>query len=150
MRLVVDVDAAGVRPALGRERAAELARFVLRAEGVRDALVSLTFVSNSAIARLNRRHLGHAGATDVISFGLQGPQGAPPVAMGDVYIAPEVARRNARAHGCTAREETARLVVHGLLHVLGHDHPEGEDRTVSDMWRRQERLLSRAREAGTW
>jgi probable rRNA maturation factor len=150
MRLVVEVDAEGVRPALGRERAAELARFVLRAEGVRDALVSLTFVSNATIARLNRRHLGHAGATDVISFGLQSPHRVRPVAMGDVYIAPDVARRNAREHGCGVREETARLVVHGLLHVLGHDHPEGTARTASSMWRRQERLLSRAREAGTW
>ena len=68
--------------------------------------------------------------------------------MGDVYIAPEVARRNAREHGCGLREETARLVVHGVLHVLGHDHPDGEERTDSTMWRRQERLLARAREAG--
>jgi probable rRNA maturation factor len=48
------------------------------------------------------------------------------------------------------REEIARLVVHGVLHALGHEHPEDEARTTSPMWRRQERLLDRlwnAREA---
>jgi probable rRNA maturation factor len=42
------------------------------------------------------------------------------------------------------REEIARLVVHGTLHVLGYDHPEDESRTASPMWRRQERLLAAA------
>ena len=41
------------------------------------------------------------------------------------------------------REELARLVVHGTLHVLGHDHPEDDSRLRSPMWRRQERLLRR-------
>ena len=43
----------------------------------------------------------------------------------------------------SVREEVARLVVHGILHVLGYDHPEDETRETSDMWRRQERLLRR-------
>jgi ssRNA-specific RNase YbeY (16S rRNA maturation enzyme) len=42
------------------------------------------------------------------------------------------------------REETLRLVVHGVLHVLGYDHPAGESRYESPMWRRQERLLRSA------
>ena len=72
--------------------------------------------------------------------------GAPVV--GDVYIAPSVARVNARLSGVTVREELARLVVHGTLHVLGHDHPAvGRERSA--MWRRQEHLLARAREAWT-
>ncbi len=68
--------------------------------------------------------------------------GSGPV-VGDIYIAPGVARRNAARHGAGVREEIARLVVHGTLHVLGYDHPEGEERTASRMWRRQERLLAR-------
>ena len=67
---------------------------------------------------------------------------------GDVYVAPEVARENARRHGAGVREEVARLVVHGVLHVLGNDHPDGEARTTSPMWRRQEALLARL--APTW
>ena len=64
--------------------------------------------------------------------------------VGDIYIAPQVARANAMRFGRGVREELARLVIHGTLHVLGHDHPDGTDRTSSPMWRRQERLLSSA------
>jgi len=64
--------------------------------------------------------------------------------IGDIYIAPEVARDQAREHGIGVREEIARLAVHGTLHVLGHDHPEGEERTSSRMWARQESLLAKA------
>jgi probable rRNA maturation factor len=61
--------------------------------------------------------------------------------VGDVYIAPGVARRNAREHRRGVREELMRLVVHGVLHVIGHEHPEDDTRYDSPMWRRQERLL---------
>ena len=63
--------------------------------------------------------------------------------VGDVYVAPGAARVSARANGIGVREEIIRLVVHGTLHVLGHDHPEGAARTRSPMWRAQERLVSR-------
>jgi probable rRNA maturation factor len=119
-----------------------LAHAVLKAEGVREGLVSIAFVTSRTIARLNRVHLGHGGATDVLAFALRSP--FPGAALvGDVYIAPDVARRNARRWQVGVREELARLVVHGLLHVAGHDHPVGEDRETSPMWRRQERLLRR-------
>jgi rRNA maturation RNase YbeY len=134
--------AAAVRAPVGRARAAAIAAAVLRAERVRDALLSIAFVSDRAIAALNRRHLGHAGPTDVISFGFE-PAGAAAPVVGDIYIAPGVAREQARLNGVPWREEVARLIVHGVLHVLGYDHPEGEDRTASPMWRRQERLLAR-------
>jgi probable rRNA maturation factor len=129
-----------VRPAVSAARLADAARAVLRAEGVRNALVSVTLLSRSAMARLNRRHLGHAGATDVISFGFAPAPGG--VVVGDVYVCPEVARANAKAAGCGVREELLRLVVHGTLHVLGWDHPGNADRTASPMWVRQERLLA--------
>lgn len=128
---------------LARARVAVIAESVLRAEHVRNAIVSITFLSRRAMAALNARHLGHRGATDVIAFGLPRAAAADPV-VGDIYIAPEVARSNARRHGVTAREELARLVVHGTLHVLGYEHPDGEARVASPMWRRQERLLARA------
>lgn len=142
MTIGVDVAAEGVHVPLSRARIAELAREVLRAEGVRDALLSIAFVSNRAISRLNRDHLGRAGSTDVIAFGFGRDAPEAPV-VGDIYIAPEVARDNARSHGVGVREELARLVIHGTLHVLGHEHPEGDERQASKMWRRQERLLAR-------
>jgi len=142
MSLDVSVSADGVRSPLGRARIADVARFALRGEGVRHALLSVTLLSPRAMAAMNRRHLEHAGPTDVISFGFARVERTDPV-VGDIYIAPEVAATNARAAGVPAREEIARLVIHGVLHVLGHDHPH-EDREQSAMWKRQERHLRAA------
>ena len=145
MSISVDVTVHGGRIPLSRARAARIASTVLRAEHVRDADVSITFVSNRSIATLNKRHLGHAGPTDVISFELGSDAPGTPT-LGDIYIAPDVARAHARELGIPVAEELARLVVHGTLHVLGYTHPEGSrvDRLASPMWKRQERLLRRA------
>ncbi|HET7622871.1 MAG TPA: rRNA maturation RNase YbeY [Gemmatimonadaceae bacterium] len=145
MSISVDVTVRSGRIPLSRARVEQIASRVLRAERVRDADLSITFVSNRAIAALNRRHLGRSGPTDVISFELGG--GAPGIPLsGDVYIAPDVARANARDLGVPVTEEIARLVVHGTLHALGYSHPEGsrEERAASAMWKRQERLLRSA------
>ncbi len=142
MARVVDVAAENVRLPVSRERVRRAADAVLRAERVRDAVVSITFVSARRIAAMNRRHLRHRGATDVLSFGWPAA-GTKASLGGDIYIAPEVARVNAAAHGASSREELLRLVVHGVLHVLGHEHPNGEERYASPMWKRQEALLRR-------
>ena len=119
---------------------ADAARVVARSEGVPHAGMSIALVSNATIRRLNARHLGHRRITDVIAFALTGTDGAP---RGDVYIAPAAARASAKTLGIPFREELLRLVVHGVLHVFGHDHPGGERRVTSAMWRRQEALLRR-------
>ena len=143
MSLIVDVATDGTRTPLARDRIARVVRSVLEAERVGDALVSVALVSRRAITALNRRHLGHGRPTDVIAFGLRGNGAGVPV-IGDIYIAPEVAGERARELGVGVREEIARLAVHGTLHVLGYDHPDGDGRTRSAMWRRQEDLLTRA------
>lgn len=123
--------------------ARRVAAAVLKAEGARAASLSVTFVGAGGMRRLNREHLGHDQATDVIAFAMTlDPNPRTPV-VGDVYICPAVAAQNARAAGVTAAEELKRLVVHGVLHVLGYDHPDGERRMASPMWRRQERYLRR-------
>jgi probable rRNA maturation factor len=109
---------------------------------VTDALVSIAFVSDRQMASLNWQHLQHRGATDVISFGFA-PSAVGCGVVGDIYIAPGVARRNAMAHDERIRDELLRLVVHGTLHVLGYEHPEGADRSTSPMWKRQERIMRR-------
>ena len=142
MSVVVDVAVTSGRLGMPRSLAERAATAALRAERIGHAILSITFVGTRRIAALNRRHLGHAGATDVISFGFPpcGP-GAPLV--GDVYVATDVARRSARERGIPLREELVRLVVHGTLHVAGWDHPTGPTRTESGMWRRQERVVRR-------
>jgi len=138
---VVVVDAERAAVPVATARLATLARDVLRAQRVPRAMLSITFLSSRAMAALNRRHLGHAGATDVITFALGRDPGG--VVLGDIYICPQVARVHAREHGVGVREEIARLVVHGVLHACGLEHPEDAGRTSSPMWRRQERLLQR-------
>lgn len=142
MSLNVDVATNGVRSPLSRAAIADAARVTLRGEHVRNALLSITLLDRSSIARLNRQHLGHIGDTDVISFGFERPSRTDPV-IGDIYIAPDVGRDNARARRVSIREELTRLVVHGTLHVLGYDHSEGDDRERSAMWKRQERIVRR-------
>jgi probable rRNA maturation factor len=127
---------------VSRPRVRESAIGALKAERVKDAMLSITFVGRAAISELNRRYLGHHGPTDVISFGLGRP-GKRGAVIGDIYICPEIARDNAKRQGVPAGEEILRLVVHGTLHVLGYDHPAGASRTTSKMWRRQERILAR-------
>jgi probable rRNA maturation factor len=103
----------------------------------RTAAISVTFLGREAMRRLNAEHRGHDRPTDVLSFALGGPAGP----AGDVYICRSVAEREARTRGIPLREELIRLVVHGTLHALGRDHPEGPGRTRSAMWRRQERYV---------
>ena len=86
---------------------------------------------------LKRRTLVRDRATDVIAY-RQLHAGA---VAGDVYICPAVARTAARALRIPEREELIRLVIHGTLHVLGLEHPDGSERTRSPMWRRQERYV---------
>jgi len=62
-------------------------------------------------------------------------------------VGADQARRQAEALGVPLREELARLAIHGVLHVLGHDHPEGDDRFASPMYVLQERLLEEVFEA---
>ena len=124
-------------------RTRELVELTMSAEKIRDAMISIAFVGKAAIAALNKNYLSHSGPTDVISFGFAAVAGRTDV-VGDIYISPDVARRNATAHHAPVREELLRLVVHGVLHVLGYEHPDGEQRYISPMWRRQELLLQRA------
>jgi probable rRNA maturation factor len=143
VRSPVHVAVDGIAAPLSRPKAQRVVENVLRAERVPRALVSVAFVSNRGIAALNRSHLGVAGSTDVISFGFDRANKRAPV-VGDIYIAPEVAKENARLSGVSAREEIVRLLVHGTLHVLGYDHPEDGGRERSAMWKRQEQLVRRS------
>ena len=116
-------------------RAALTAQSRASADG---AEISITFLDDASITVLNHEWLGRAGPTDVISFGLGG---TPLVA--DIYISVETARRNAAQFGVERHEELMRLVVHGVLHAAGYDHPEDETRSASEMFVLQEGVLAR-------
>lgn len=118
--------------AIDATRWADLATAVLRSEG-RAGELTLTFVDRDEIAALNEEHRGKVGPTDVLSFPLDDdPSGvaAGPVLLGDVVICPSVAAEAAADHAGTVDDELALLTVHGVLHVLGHDHAEAGDRAT--------------------
>ena len=121
-----------------------MARQVVAWEGAPRAHVDVTLVEPAAMRRLNRRATGRRGLTDVIAYALPLPDGG---LAGDVYICPAAAAAwvPADASARAWREELVRLVVHGTLHVLGYDHPDGPGRVRSAMWRRQERYVQRLR-----
>jgi probable rRNA maturation factor len=127
----------GRRLPLSRALVRRVVETVLKAER-REGLVSVTFLGRDSMRRLNAAHKGHDRPTDVLTFTLDGPPGQ---VVGDVYICPWVARREAQERGIPLRLELIRLVVHGTLHALGRDHPEGPERVRSPMWRRQERYV---------
>jgi len=134
---VSEVVVNGRRLPLARALVRRVVETVLKEER-REGLVSVTFLGRDSMRRLNAEHKGHDRPTDVLAFALNDPAGRM---VGDVYICPWVAQREARAHGVTLRQELVRLVVHGTLHALGRSHPEGPERTRSAMWRRQERYV---------
>lgn len=117
----------------------------LRREGVAPgAEAGLTFVAPSAMAELNREHMGGDGPTDVLSFPIDGLEatgaGDPggPGLVGDVVVCPSVAHAAAPSHAGSPDDEIALLVVHGALHLLGHDHAEAAER---DLMTGRERAL---------
>ena len=114
----VEVDEAG---------AVELARRVLRAEGIDDGELGLAFVGPDEMRLLKRDHLGIDEATDVLSFPIDGRDDVldgVPRALGDVVLCPQV-----------IGEKWRWPLTHGLLHLLGYDHGE-------KMASREEQLLA--------
>lgn len=134
-----DIQVGGRNPALPPRTARRIIREVLAGERS-DARVSLTFVGPRMMRRLNHAHKGDDRITDVLAFALPQPDGS---VAGDIYVCRAAAMGNARRHGVQLREELVRLVIHGTLHLLGWDHPEGPGRTRSAMWKRQERYVER-------
>jgi probable rRNA maturation factor len=139
---VVDVAMRGRRaPALG-VRLARGGRRVLRALGHDHAELSVLLVSDAVIRGFNRDYRGKDRPTDVLSFAQGEGQGpCPEGILGDVVISVDTAARQARERRATLGRESERLLIHGILHLLGYDH----ERSVAEARRmqRRERLLAR-------
>ncbi|GIV53931.1 MAG: endoribonuclease YbeY [Candidatus Kapaibacterium sp.] len=107
---------------------------VLCGENVRDARIGIVLCDDTMIRMVNVRYLGHDWTTDVITF----PLNTDPI-EGEIYISVDTARRQAAEAGVSLRNELVRLVVHGVLHLLGYD-----DRTKAQrqqMHARQEKYV---------
>jgi probable rRNA maturation factor len=100
--------------------------------------VGLRFVSSSKIQELNRVYRGENCPTDVLSFNVNEgdpsfPKHASEHELGDIAIAPTVARKGAKERAIDLSEELVRLITHGTLHLLGYDHTDS---------RKEERMFS--------
>ena len=130
---------------LNRQRAVRVAQrplelFLARVRrelGLAEADLTICFVSDAEIARMNQAFRKKKGPTDVLSFPAierrrpsllrrqsvqQKKRDATPSFLGDIAIAPSVARRNAKKLGRTLPSELQILILHGVLHLLGYDH----------------------------
>ena len=110
----------------------EKTTMLLQAVGEPDAGLSILLVDDEEIRRLNREHRGKDKATDVLSFALApaagGSRDGPERLLGDVVISVESARRQAADYDAPLQNELYRLLIHGVLHVLGYDHEKPDER----------------------
>lgn len=131
-----------------------LARFcerVRRELGFPEESVTICFVSDPAIARMNRKFRNKQGPTDVLSFPAQRPKARtdgrfPAIRgvrqgryVGDIVISPETARRYARRRAASLASELRVLILHGMIHLAGYDH----ERDDGEMDRLEARLRRR-------
>lgn len=117
------------------------ARKLLKAVGEGTSGLSISLVDDRRIAKLNRKHRGKDSPTDVLSFPLyaegahhgqtlEGEQ--PERLLGDVVISVEMAQRQAAEYAAPLQNEINRLLIHGILHVLGHDHEKPKERAAME------------------
>ena len=113
---------------------------LLRLLGEAEADVSIGFIGDTRMRRLNRTYRRQDRTTDVLAFAYREDPNAASSVLGDVVISIPVARRQAKALQHSLDEEVLRLLIHGILHLVGYDHEQS---------RREAQRMQR-KEAGLW
>lgn len=136
MKIAV-VDETGELDGKYKSRLRKIAKTVLKntdAPGKSELCIS--FIDDGHMRELNRSYRNIDRTTDVLSF----PQGEGPddTLLGDIVISLDTARRHSVSYGNTVHEEIKKLIVHGALHLLGHDHKKKKEK---DVMREKEREL---------
>lgn len=109
---------------------------------LRDAELSVLLTDDVTISDLNWRYRGKAGSTNVLAFPMS--EGAFPegrVMLGDVVVSVDTAMRESIQSGEPLERRILRLLIHGLLHLLGHDHEKSRPE-ARHMQREEEKLLA--------
>ena len=140
------------RMRLALQPLSKFAERVRRELGFPDESVTICFVSDPAIARMNREFRDKAGPTDVLSFPARRRRASrlQPLRdtkqwrgnayVGDIVISPETARRYAHKHSRRLATELCVLILHGMIHLAGYDH-EADDGEMMRLERRLRRRL---------
>jgi probable rRNA maturation factor len=127
-----------------QERLISLADFSLNSMGIHpDSELSISIVDEEEMSSLHMQWMDEPGPTDVLSFPMDEmkPYSATtgPGILGDIVLCPEFAVEQARTAGHSLQEELELLTVHGVLHLLGFDHRESDERKI--MFAKQDELL---------
>lgn len=109
----------------------------VEAEGAEHGPLNFVFCSNAFLHDMNIKYLGHNDLTDIITFDLSDEEGT---ISGDVFISVEMATDNAREYGTSLQNEIRRLVIHGVMHLIGYKDKSPEDKAV--MTEREDHYLS--------
>lgn len=135
---------AGARVAKGAAvgRVRRMAGAALKGLGLKNRELSVLLVGNPRIRDLNRAYRGIDKPTDVLSFPMDDEH-----LLGDIVISVDKAAEQAERFGVTLDEEFARLMVHGLLHLIGYDHVKG-GRQAGKMKAKEAELMGLLREEG--
>lgn len=124
-----------------RRRLVRTAERALKRLGYETGELGVSLVGEKEMEKLNGEYLGHAGATDVLSFPLDMDAaddiGEVPLLLGDIIICPEVAAMQAADHSVTIEHELCLLLIHGILHIAGYDH----EADAGEMDKKQAELL---------
>ncbi|PFG16157.1 putative rRNA maturation factor [Propionicimonas paludicola] len=123
--------------AVDTQRLSQLAAFALDALRIHpEAELSIVLVDEDTMSAYHERFMGEPGPTDVLSFPMDElrapePDEEPPLGLlGDIVLCPTVTAAQAASMGRTPEEEADYLLIHGLLHLLGHDHAEPDEKKV--------------------
>ena len=135
---VAIVDETDKMPGEEKLRLRKIAVEILKLLSVpRKCELCVSFIDDREMRELNKRYRNINRTTDVLSF----PQGEGPdyTLLGDVAISLETAERRSKAYGITIHEEINKLIVHGILHLLGYNHKKKKETDV--MRQKEEELL---------
>ena len=107
----------------------------------KDAALSILLTDDNQIQSLNREYLGFDTPTDVLSFSVheRDPETGS-LYLGEIIISIPYAAKQAQKNGHPLEAEVQLLIIHGVLHLLGHDHAESEEK--AQMWAAQAEILA--------
>ena len=119
----------------------KVAALLLRKLGKNHTELSVALVGDEEMRPLNAKYRKKNQTTDVLSFAVDDQPSAHGILLGDVVISVEQARRQAKQRKVTLKSEMVTLLIHGILHLLGHDH-ERSQRQAKIMFSLERKLLA--------
>jgi pyridoxine 5-phosphate synthase len=144
MSIFISIDLPVTGPQVNKEYIQHTAEQLLQLTGKTESELSILLVSDKRISELNSLWRGKSGPTNVLAFSLTEGQDVVMAGnlLGDIVISVETAANEAKRDGTTIHQRLIILLIHGLLHLLGHDH-ERSPEEAETMFRKEQELLEK-------